>query len=217
MYLPKQFDINDIALAAKLIGENPFASLISPDDSGFPFVTHLPLHCEIHQTCADASELRLAGHVAKGNPHWRYLQARPIAAVTFLGPHAYLSPSVYPDLVRVPTWNYLAVHCTVETTLIEDASAKDQLLKKLIADHEPEYAGQWRAMDETLAQKMLLGIVGFDMRVTALQCKFKLNQHRPESFARMKLHYSQGNENEQHLAEWMDRLGLSSDNSATEN
>ncbi len=72
------------------------------------------------------------GHCAKPNPQWRYLQARPRALVSFLGPHAYLSPSVYPDLARVPTWNYLAVHCTVEARLVEGADEKDALLKRLI-------------------------------------------------------------------------------------
>ena len=76
---------------------------------------------------------RLLGHCAKPNPHWRYLQERPAALVTFLGPHAYLSPSVYPDVARVPSWNYLAVHCTVRASLIEDPAAKDALLKELIA------------------------------------------------------------------------------------
>ena len=46
MYLPPQFDARDPALAATLIRENPFASLISCDDEGLPYVTHLPLHLE---------------------------------------------------------------------------------------------------------------------------------------------------------------------------
>ncbi len=139
----------------------PFASLISVDDAGLPYVTHLPLHLEER-----GEQMVLLGHVAKPNPHWRYLQARPQAVVTFLGPHAYLSPKVYPDLARVPTWNYLAVHCTVQATLIEDPAAKDKLLKTLIGDHEPPYAQQWRDLGEEFAHKMLAGIVGFELQVT---------------------------------------------------
>ena len=78
---------------------------------------------------------------------------------SFHGGHAYLSPKVYPDLARVPTWNYLAVHCTVEATLVEDPLAKDRLLKKLIGDHEPPYAEQWRGLGEEFAHKMLAGIM----------------------------------------------------------
>src|SRR5437868_10623455 len=122
--------------------DHPFASLISNDNAGLPFVTHLPLHLDEQRraTGAGPGDFVLLGHCAKPNPHWRYLQARPTAVVTFLGPHAYLSPQVYPDLARVPSWNYLAVHCTVQARLVEDAGAKDRLLKKLIGDHEPAYA-----------------------------------------------------------------------------
>jgi len=202
MYLPPQFK-GDRKRASALIQENPFASLISIDDAGLPYVTHLPLHLEDR-----GEQLVLLGHVAKPNAHWRYLQARPQAVVTFLGPHAYLSPKVYPDLARVPTWNYLAVHCIVEATLIEDPSAKDALLKKLIGDHEPPYAEQWRGLGEEFAHKMLAGIVGFELLVTDFQCKVKINQHRRESHAAMKAIYAAGNENEQALANWMDRLGM---------
>jgi transcriptional regulator len=48
----------------------------------------------------------------------------------------------------VPTWNYLVVHCTVEARLIEEPAAKDALLKKLIGEHEPGYAQQWRDLGE---------------------------------------------------------------------
>ncbi len=203
MYLPPQFDAKDPQLAATLIRENPLASLISCDDEGLPFVSHLPLHLEER----DAG-LVLLGHCARPNPHWRYLQARPRAVVTFLGPHAYLSPKVYPDLQRVPSWNYVAVHCTVQARLIEDADGKDQLLKTLIGDHEPPYAQQWRSLPEDFAHKLLAGIVAFELQVTELQCKIKLNQHRPESHAALKAAYAAGGEREQALATWMERVGI---------
>lgn len=194
---------NDGAIAADLIRSHALASLISTDDEGLPFVSHLPLHLE-----QAGSRLSLLGHCAKANPHWRYLQQRPKAVVTFLGPQAYLSPRIYPDLTRVPSWNYLAVHCIVQARLIEAGEAKDALLKQLIGDHEPEYAQQWRAMEPGLAQQLLAGIVGFELEVLELQCKLKLNQHRPESHAALKAMYAAGNADERELAKWMDRLGL---------
>lgn len=202
MYLPPQFKAKDDAHALALMREHPFASLISMDDAGLPYVTHLPLHVQ------EEGGLVLLGHVARPNPHWRYLQARPQALVTFLGPHAYMSPKVYPDLARVPTWNYLAVHCTVQSTLVEEPAAKDALLKKLIGDHEPPYAEQWRGLGEAFAHKMLAGIVAFELRVTDLQCKLKLNQHRPEAHAAMRAAYAVGDDDGRALAAWMDKLGL---------
>ena len=203
MYQPPHFRSADRALAARLMREHPFASLISNDDAGLPFVTHLPLHLE-----ENADGFVLLGHCARPNPHWRYLEARPTAVVTFLGPHAYQSPKIYPDLARVPSWNYLAVHCTVSATLIDDPVAKDGLLKKLIGDHEPPYAKQWQGLGEDFANKLLAGIMAFELKVVDLQCKLKLNQHRPESHAALKASYAQGNEQERELARWMDTLGI---------
>ena len=203
MYLPPQFNSKNNSDAITLIRENPFASLISVDEEGFPFVSHIPLNLEVR-----GAELVLWGHVAKPNPHWRYLAERPQALVTFLGPYAYLSPSVYPDLTRVPTWNYLAVHCKVTARLLEDPVEKDALLKKLIGDHEPAYAAQWRGLGEEYQLKMLAGIVGFELRVSELQCKLKLNQHRPESVEPTKALYELGGEKERALVRWMERLGM---------
>ena len=203
MYQPPHFKSDDRAIAARLMRENAFASLISNDDAGLPFITHLPLHLEDRE-----GAFVLLGHCAKANPHWRFLQQRPTAVVTFLGPHAFQSPKIYPDLARVPSWNYLAVHCTVAATLVEDAVAKDSLLKKLIGDHEPAYAEQWRGLGEDFAHKMLAGIVGFELKVLDLQCKLKLNQHRPESHAALKAGYAKGNDDERELARWMDMLGM---------
>jgi transcriptional regulator len=180
--------------------EHAFASLISTDDDGLPFITHLPLHLEERN-----SGMVLLGHVAKPNLHWRYLQARPKAVVTFLGPHAYQSPKVYPDLARVPTWNYVAVHCTVEATLLEQPADKDALLKKLIGDHEPPYAEQWCGLDEEFQRKMMMGIVAFELHVQSVQCKLKLNQHRPEAQERLRASYAQGTPDERELHTWMER------------
>ncbi len=201
MYLPPQFKAKEAAHAAQLIRGYPLASLISNDDDGYTFVTHIPLHLS-----DTAAPWRLLGHVAKANPHWRYLQARPQALVTFMGPQAYMSPRVYPDLVRVPTWNYLAVHCKVRATLIEEPAAKDRLLKQLIGDHDPAYAPQWVGLGEGYQHKMLAGIVAFELEITDLQCKLKLNQHRPEAFEKMRALYAAGNEQERALAIWMDVL-----------
>ena len=203
MYQPPHFRSDDPVVAADLMRAHPLASLVSTDDTGFPYASHLPLHLEERD-----GRFVLWGHCAKPNPHWRYLQARPEALAIFMGPHAYLSPSVYPDLQRVPTWNYLTVHCRVRARLVEDPLAKDRLLKMLIGDHEPAYAEQWRSLGEEFAHKMLAGIVGFELEVTEWACKLKLNQHRREAHARMREQYEAGSPDEKALVAWMGRLGM---------
>lgn len=202
MYLPRQFDHSEHA--ATLMREHPFASLVTTDDGGFPFVTHLPLKL-VEEGGQPAV---LLGHCARGNPLWGYLKKRPLALTSFMGPHAYMSPKVYADQQRVPTWSYLAVQARVEARLLVGDEAKDALLKQLIADHEPAYADQWRALPEDYTGKMLNAITAFDLRIVDVQCAVKLNQHRPEAHAAMHAAYAAGNAQEQALAGWMKKLGL---------
>jgi transcriptional regulator len=204
MYLPKQF--NHPEHARSIILENPFASLVSNDDEGFPFISHIPIKLMPHAT--DAQRDMLLGHVAKGNPHSGFLYKRPQVLLTFMGPQAYMSPAVYPDLIRVPTWSYVAVHVKAEARILEGEEAKDALLKQLIADHEPAYAQQWRGLPETYTHPMMNAIVAFEMKLLEVKTKVKLNQHRPESHAAMHAAYNSGNESEKALALWMRRLGM---------
>jgi transcriptional regulator len=166
MHLPPRFRVADPALAATLIRQQPLASLVTLDESGLPFITHLPLHL----------------------------------------PPAYMSPSVYADLERVPTWNYIALHATVQVTLVHAEDDKDRLLKCLIGDHEPAYAAQWRALAESYTTRMLHGIVGLEMDVIEWQCAAKVNQHRPEAREAMLTAYRAGNDQERALAQWIERL-----------
>jgi transcriptional regulator len=92
--------------------------------------------------------------------------------------------------------------------MVEEPAAKDALLKALIGDHEPPYAAQWRALGEAFAHKMMAGIVAFELHVTGLQCKLKLNQHRKESHAALHAAYRQGGPDAQALAQWMETLGM---------
>ena len=207
MYLPKHFEQHDRALTLEVMRTHSFATMVSMDDAGAPYATHLPLIVSEIGT-DDAAQIVIEGHVAKPNPHWKYLAARPDVLLIFQGPHAYMSPKVYPDIARVPTWNYLAVHAAGKARMIEGDRAKDALLKGLIAIHEPEYAAQWRGLDEEFQTKMLSGIVAFTITVEQLQPKFKLNQHRKEAYAAMKERYAKGTPNEQALAGWMARLGM---------
>jgi transcriptional regulator len=119
-----------------------------------------------------------------------------------------MSPAVYPDLQRVPTWTYLAVHARVEARMLDGDDAKDAMLKQMIADHEPAYAAQWRALPERYTQGMLKGIVAFELKILDIKTKVKINQHRPESHGAMHAAYAQGGEQEKALAQWMQRLGM---------
>jgi transcriptional regulator len=207
MYTPSQFKSDDLDGALAVMRSHSFATLICNDDEGFPFVTHLPLHVDLKERDGRPWPV-LLGHVARPNPHWKYLRDRGTALVSFLGPHAYMSPTVYPDTMRVPTWNYLAVQCRVRPRLLPEAAGVDEVLTKLIEDNETAYLAQWRSLGENYQTRMMSGIVAFELHVTELEFKVKLNQHRPESHAALRQAYSVGNEAERELVSWLDRLKL---------
>ena len=203
MYLPKHFEAPDHAATIEVMRAYPFATLISTDADGAPYATPLPV-----AVTDSGHEMTLHFHVARANPHAKLLAAGAHTMIAFLGPHAYMSPRVYADLKRVPTWNYIAVHAYGELQELHGDAAKDEFLKFLIGIHEPAYAEQWRGLDAKFQTMMLGAISAFQLRVTKLESKFKLNQHRKEAHATMKAAYSVGNANEQALGRWMERLGL---------
>ena len=188
----------------RLMREHPLALLVSNGPDGLPVVTHLPLHAHDRR-----GQLILSGHMAGANPHGQLLARQPQALVVFTGPNAYLSPQVYgDDPSRVPSWNYLAVHCTVQARMVEDPKLKDILLKRLILDHEKPYAKKWHGLDAGFRLRMLGAIAAFELDVLHWQCTLKLNQHHPGSHAAMHAAYASGAPGEQALAGWMQTLGL---------
>ena len=66
----------------------------------------------------------LYGHVARANPQWT-LPPTGEAMALFMGPDAYVSPSLYPSKREhgkvVPTWNYVAVHAYGPAEFFDDA------------------------------------------------------------------------------------------------
>ena len=206
MYLPRQFDHRDPAVTCRLLREHPLATLVSLDEQGAPYLSHLPI--KLDRTDADGMPSVLLGHLAKPNPQVLHLAQRPEVLLSFLGPHAFMSTRVYPDEQRVPTWNYLGVQVKVRARWLEGEEAKDALLKQLIADHDPPYANQWRGLPEKYTHGMLSAISAYEFSVLDVQTKVKLNQHRPESHTAMWQAYAQGTPREQEVARWMQDLGL---------
>lgn len=202
MYIPQHFSQDDPAILLEVMQRYNFATLVSNRD-GAPFATHVPV-----LTRQEAGAIRIEGHFARANPHWEALEADPHALVIFHGPHTYISPTLYRNTDRVPTWNYIAVHAAGRAVVHHAAEAKMRTLSKLIAHHEPAYQAQFKTLDATLQEGLLNGIVAFDIAVDKMEGKFKLGQHRlagdkPE----MQSRHEQGGENEQAIAVWMKRLG----------
>ena len=177
MYIPKAFREDDIDTLHTFIRKYSFATLVTQQD-GVPFATHLPF---LLNTGRGPNGTLLA-HMARANPQWHDSNSAKEVLVIFQGPHAYISPSWYEVELSVPTWNYAAVHAYGFPRLIEEHEELFNLLKTLIETHEAQFEKPWPfQLPDDYVQKMMRGIVGFEIEITRLEGKFKLSQNRTAS------------------------------------
>ena len=167
MYIPKHFEITDEGEIKSFIETNAFGQLISMLD-GRLISTHLPvlLNNESNQ---------LLGHLARANPQWRDIEGQEVM-ITLQGPHDYISPSWYRS-PGVPTWNYQVVHIYGNCQVFEDAAKLKQVVDRLTEKFESAFEEPWQP---DYKASMLRGIVGIEVEITEIQCKYKLNQNRSQ-------------------------------------
>lgn len=176
MYIPKAFREDDLNTLYKLIQVYSFATLITQHE-GVPFATHLPLILDAKR----GPNGTLLGHMARANPQWHDFASEQEAMVIFQGPHAYISPSWYEVELSVPTWNYAVVHAYGIPRLVEEGEELYKLLKILVQTHEAQFENPWPfQLPEDYLQKMIRGIVGFEIEITRIEGKFKMSQNRTE-------------------------------------
>lgn len=172
VYTPKHFDETDVVRLHALIRAHNFASLICAQHGDIA-VSHLPL-------LLDAKRGVLRGHMARANPQWRMFSPDQEVLAIFHGPHHYISPRWYVSHPSVPTWNYAVVHAHGRPHIVDSGVELEALVRDLAEYHETGEAQPW-VMDlpGDYQAKMLAAIVGFEIRITRLEGKFKLSQNRP--------------------------------------
>jgi transcriptional regulator len=198
MYTPKHFQITDVQECIAFMRKYSFATIITITD-GLPTATHLPFVVEERN-----GQIVLTSHFAKANHQSADIfNCTPL--VIFTEPHAYISPRHYERQLNVPTWNYIAVHAYGNATLIDDGPVVMNVLEQMIGTYEPEYQQQWNNLPADFKQKMMNGIVAFEIVVTDLQGKNKLSQNRSATEQQNIINaFSQSADvNEQQIAAYM--------------
>ncbi len=165
MYIPKHFEILDKEKINEFLRRNSFGELVTVID-GRPFSTHLPF-------MFDKASATVRMHIAKANPQWRELNESE-ALLVVSGPHGYVSPSWYHSS-GVPTWNYQAVHIYGKAIVILDNNELKGIVDGLTKIAEENYLNPWQP---NYSANMLQGIVGIELKISDIQCKFKLSQNR---------------------------------------
>jgi len=179
MYVPRHFAESDHAALVAFMRRHGFAMLYTAGREG-PTASHLPLLVEEEAGDGEAGAVRISGHMARANDHWRAFDGESEALLVFWGPHAYISPSWYANPNLVPTWNYATVHAYARPTVVEDEARCLAVLEGMVAEYEGQISGGWTldTLDGDLVRRMMKGIVFFEMTVERLEGKAKMSQNR---------------------------------------
>lgn len=175
LLIPARFASWPEADATRLASQLRFGLMVSTFDNELQF-SHLPLLVDIE----DERIVRLRGHVARANPHWRALQSDPRATIVFNGPNAYVSAQWYtPACEAAPSWNYVVVHVSGTVELLDTPEQTSAIIDELVRVNEADLPAQWPLEDYSPArrERLLPHILGFALNVEKIEHKFKLNQH----------------------------------------
>lgn len=165
MYIPKYFEVTDKAEIFAFVEANAFGQLIS-SVGGKLFSTHMPFLLSEDKT-------KIIGHLALQNPQHSDLNGQE-ALITLQGPHDYISPSWYAS-PGVPTWNYQAVHIYGQASVFSSADRIKSVVDTLTQKYESIFPQPWKPEYKAT---MLSAIVGVEITINEIQCKYKLSQNR---------------------------------------
>jgi transcriptional regulator len=180
MYIPRANQEDRIPVLHKLMGDQPFASLITMGSSGL-FASHIPMVLK-----QDGAMGTLKSHISRANAQWRDYTPSVEALAIFCGPQHYITPSWYPEKQEtgkvVPTWNYVVVHAYGYLKVIEDGEWLMAHLENLTKTHEAGFAVPWKVEDTPAdyIASLTKGIVGLEMAIERLEGKWKVSQNRSE-------------------------------------
>src|SRR5207249_2012477 len=102
------------------------------------------------------------------------------ALVIFQGPHAYVSPAWYTTPLAVPTWNYAVVHAYGTPRILDERGAILPYLDRLVRSYEQQFEQPWELalLPPEFTDRMMSGIVAFEIPISRLEGKLKLSQNR---------------------------------------
>lgn len=166
MYIPSHFSVTETEEIFSFLDANAFGQLVSVADQRLT-ASHLPF------LLADDRK-HLQCHLARQNPHWLSLDDQQVL-VTFQGPHDYISPGWY-QAPGVPTWNYQALHIYGRCRVFEEPEAIATIVETLTRRYESHLDKPW---EPEYRDTMLKAIVGVEIEIEEVQCKYKLSQNRP--------------------------------------
>jgi len=178
MYNFSYFKEQDQQVILEFIENHPFAFLTGSTTGGKQVATQIPMLFELRD-----GQLFLQGHIMRKTDHHKAFMENPQVLAVFTGPNCYVSATWYENSVNGSTWNYIGVHCGGTMRFMSN----DQLIKfmkKFTLKFErgnTESATIYENLPSEFLNKMLPGIVGFEIIVDSIENVFKLSQNRDEA------------------------------------
>jgi len=167
--------LEDMDEIRRLIRENPWAILVSDASTGL-VGSHYPVLIDESQ-----DDLTLVTHVGRPDEKVHELGEHELMVIV-QGPHGYISPSWYGDLIEVPTWNFITAHLSGVPEILEPEE-NFEVLTALVEHFEREVESP-RPLDESEARledakRDSRGTVGLRLAPTKVVAKQKMSQNKP--------------------------------------
>lgn len=180
MYIPEEFEEVRTNEIERLIKEYPLACMVANTPEGL-IATHIPLILK--------GDIYLIGHLAKKNNLPQLLERDQEVLCIFKGEDAYISAKDYPKKEKkdrhVPTWNYQVVHVYGKIRFYNDKDSRLAAVGFLTKQIEKQTHGDkaWKMADAPLdyIMEQIDNIVAFDVTITKVLAKSKLNQNDTKS------------------------------------
>lgn len=148
-----------------------FGQLVAPGDG-----RELPVVVPTHFLYDGLTTVRL--HLARPNPVWAALAERPRGLLTVVDDYAYVpsdwqaAPGTPPEL-GIPTSYYATVQLSCDVQVVDDPGGKAAILSAQMAHFEPGGGYAEPGADAEHVRRLLPGIRGLELTVTAVRAKFK--------------------------------------------
>ncbi|MBO2453765.1 FMN-binding negative transcriptional regulator [Actinomadura barringtoniae] len=176
---PWDAPLDDLEWKTWLADGRDFGQLIAPGVD-----RDLPIVVPTHFLYDGDRTIRL--HLARPNPVWPFLEEKPRALLTVIDDYVY-APS---EWVReegeaaersVPTSYYATAQLSCDVRIIDDPEEKAAILNDQLAHFEPQGTQRLPVDLEDPDRRLLPGIRGLELTVTAVRAKFKYagNKKRP--------------------------------------
>jgi|SRR3990172_7781199 len=199
MFIPHYYKEENTEKLLAFMQANSFGVLVCNSEKGL-LATHLPFIIE-----SKNEKVKLISHMARANEQWNVFEKNTELLIIFSGPSAYISPDNYEKKQNVPTWNYIAVHAHGKAKILSDEKEVVLCLEKTIKRYEEKYQQQMNELPKDYIQKMVKGIVAFEIEVDRLEGKYKLSQNKTENEQKNIVHSLEKSEHssEKEIAEAM--------------